>query len=78
MDNLRQWLIRRLGGTPKEPCNHKWRILIEHYPSYTKDYWQCGRCKVMKIFQNDEPPVPVQTEICNLGDIHIVNGLRRK
>jgi len=73
MSTFRQWFIRKLGGTVKT-CNHKWRVLIEHYPTYTKDYWKCERCGYHKVFENSEPPVPLQTEICNLGGVHIVNG----
>lgn len=75
MSAFRAWLIRKLGGVVKT-CDHKWRILIEHYPSFTKDYWECTRCNIAKVFPNGDPPVPLQTEICSLGDVHIVNGMK--
>lgn len=76
MNTIREWLIRLLGGAVKSPCKHKWRVLIEHYPTFTQDYWQCRKCQFTKAYQNDAPPEPIRTEICNLGDVHIVNGLR--
>jgi len=74
MTSFRYWLIRQLGGTVKT-CNHKWRILIQRYPTYAWDKWQCVRCNTCKDFPNNAPPEPLRTEICNLGDVHIVNGL---
>jgi hypothetical protein len=73
VSEFRQWLIRLLGGKV-EICKHRWKVLIEHYPRYAWDKWICTHCNVAKDFPHDEPPVPIKTEICNLGDVHIVNG----
>lgn len=72
--NLRNWLIRKLGGVPKEPCKHKWYVGIEHYPRFTQDYWACRRCQIWRVYQHGDPPEPLQTEICNLAHVHIMNG----
>lgn len=74
MDGVKDWLIRLLGGTPKAPCKHKWFVLIEFYPRFTEDYWQCRKCGFTKAFPNEEPPEPLKTKICDLGHVHIVNG----
>lgn len=55
------------------PCQHKWRILIEHYPSFASDLWTCKKCSKSQSFPNNEPPVKIKTAICDLGDVHIVN-----
>lgn len=55
------------------PCTHRWRVMIENYPSFTKDYWRCTKCNKWQVFENSEPPVKLKQEICNLGHIHIVN-----
>jgi hypothetical protein len=70
---FKQWLIRKLGGTVKT-CNHRWRVLIEHYPTYAWDKWECERCKICKDFPHSDPPTPLKTEICNLAHVHIVNN----
>lgn len=70
---MREWLIRLLGGTTVK-CNHKWTVPLEHYPTFTQDYWQCKRCKFTKAFQNDKPPEPIKTEMCNMAHFHIING----
>lgn len=57
-----------------KPCNHRWRIMIENYPTFTKNYWCCTRCDKWKVFQHDAPPVKIKTEICSLGHVHIING----
>lgn len=72
MNALRQWLIRKLGGSVNI-CDHKWKILIEHYPTYSWDKWLCKRCDLAKDFPNSQPPIPIKTAICDLGDVHIVN-----
>lgn len=74
MKAIRDWLIRWLGGTPKAPCKHEWYVMIECYPRFTHDYWSCRKCGFTKAYPNDEPPEPLKTEVCNLGDVHIVNG----
>lgn len=77
-----KWLTRIFEwfspSLPKCKCEHpRWRILLENYPSYTKDYWECRRCGRTQVFQNSEPPVKLKTEICSLGHLHIVNGRTR-
>lgn len=67
-ERLRDWL------KPKPPCRHQWRILIENYPTFTKDLWRCDRCRRSKVFENESPPVEIKTDICNLGHVHIING----
>jgi len=73
MSAFRRWLIELLGGTTTTCC-HRWQVLIEHYPHYAWGKWECTLCKVSENFPNDEPPVPIETAICSLGDVHIVNG----
>jgi len=73
MNSFRGWLIRLLGGQVKN-CAHKWIVLIEHYPTYTQDYWQCKRCGFTKAYENDSPPEAVKTAFCSLAHQHIVNG----
>lgn len=74
MGRIANWLIRKLGGTPKEPCRHRWYVLIEHYPRFTQDCWRCRKCSVSEVFEYDNPPEPLQEEICNLAHVHIMNG----
>lgn len=74
MKTLVNWLIRKLGGVPKEPCEHSWYVLIEHYPKFTQDYWSCRRCPVTRAYEHDDPPEPLHEEICNLAHVHIMNG----
>lgn len=73
MSELRRWLIQLLGGRVND-CQHKWIVLIEHYPTFTKDYWQCKRCGFTKAYENSEPPEPIKTEMCSMAHLHIVNG----
>lgn len=72
MHEFRQWLIRKLGGTVKV-CNHKWFVLIEHYPTYAWDKWGCRHCGVVKDFPHSEPPDLIKAELCSLAHWHIVN-----
>jgi hypothetical protein len=60
-------------GMDQPECVHKWSILLEYYPSFTKDKWICTKCNKTQIFNNDEPPVKIKSEICNLGHLHIIN-----
>lgn len=57
-------------------CNPKTcaQCLLEYYPSFTKDYWECRRCGRAQVFNHDDPPVRIKTAICNLGHVHIING----
>lgn len=73
MNIFRNWLIRLLGGEVRN-CKHKWTVIIENYPTYTQDYWQCKRCNFTKAFQNSEPPEPIKTAFCSMAHQHIVNG----
>jgi len=73
MNNFRCWFIRFLGGQVKD-CKHKWIVLIENYPTFTEDYWQCKRCGFTKAYPNDEPPEPIKTAFCSMAHGHIVNG----
>lgn len=66
-------LINWIRKQSKPPCEHRWTILLEYYPTFTEDYWQCRRCSKCVAFPNDEPPVKLKREICSLGHLHIVN-----
>ena len=74
MNKLRSWLIRALGGTIKTCGHDDWRVLIEHYPTFAWDKWQCAICGICKDFPNNAPPVPIETAICCMGHVHIANG----
>lgn len=56
------------------PCQHQWRVLLEHYPTYAYDWWKCDLCDEDLQCTEDEAPVKVETEICNWGHVHTVNG----
>jgi hypothetical protein len=70
---LRRWLIELLGGRVID-CEHKWTVLIENYPTFTQDYWTCKKCGLTKAYPNDAPPEKLKIAICDLGDVHIING----
>lgn len=57
----------------KPQCQHHWRVLLEHYPSYAYDLWKCDNCGRTRECTEDEAPVKVKTGICSLGHVHIVN-----
>jgi len=73
LTTLKRWLIETLGGKVVD-CKHKWSVLIENYPTFTQDYWQCKKCGFTKAYQNSKPPEPIKTEMCSMAYFHIVNG----
>lgn len=70
-------LIQKLLWLPREAkcrCERpQWYVTIEHYPTCAWDKWRCRRCCRSQDFPNDQPPVRISEEICNLGHLHIVN-----
>lgn len=72
---MRPLLKRLLDWFNDAPqCQHRWRVLLEHYPSYAYDWWTCDLCGEDLQCTHDEAPIKIETEICNWGHIHIVNG----
>lgn len=64
-----RWLKRRV----KPACRHRWRVLIEKYPTFTQDRWKCDECGLCENFPHDKPPMKVTTEICNMGHLHVAD-----
>lgn len=68
---LVEWLKGKWHGKPE--CAHRWRILIEYYPTFASNKWHCKKCGKTENFPDSEPPVKVKHDICSLGHLHIVN-----
>lgn len=72
LTKLFEWFSPSL---PKCKCARpRWRVMLECYPSFTKDYWECARCNQTQVFDNNQPPVKLKYEVCSLGHLHIMNG----
>lgn len=74
LQGILEWLTRK--AAPPKPCVHRWGILIEHYPTFAKDRWQCRECGACETFEFGQPPTKLDMEVCSLGTMHIMNGLR--
>jgi hypothetical protein len=63
-----RWLLIR--KTPA--CEHDWQILLEKYPTFTQDRWQCEKCRLVQNFAHDAPPVTTKLDLCDIGHLHVV------
>ena len=49
---------------------HDWKLLLENYPSYAYDWWQCTKCGMTDKFTTSEAPFETELVMCNLGHLH--------
>lgn len=67
------WILgERRRRRARVSCDdHRWRVLLEKYPTFTQDRWKCDECGLTENFPHDQPPTKTATEICDMGHVHV-------